>query len=78
MTLPHTPRESDRSAGGGRCALAFLAGAGPAVAGTFMVNADPAAGTGCDLFSPNGGLNSVLLRLRRLRRIERRVRVPQR
>ena len=37
-------------------ALAFLAGAGPAVAGTFIVNADPAAGTGCDLFSPNGGL----------------------
>ena len=34
-----------------------LIGAGPALAGTFTVNLDPAAGTGCDLLSPNGGLN---------------------
>ncbi|MFZ1996628.1 MAG: hypothetical protein WAU75_21120 [Solirubrobacteraceae bacterium] len=37
--------------------VAAFAGAGSALAGTFTVNADPAAGTGCDLFSPNGGLS---------------------
>ena len=37
--------------------VAMAVGAGPAVAGTYTVNADPAGGTGCDLFSPNGGLN---------------------
>lgn len=42
----------------GATAVAF-AGVQPALAGTFTVNADPAAGTGCDLFSPNGGLNQL-------------------
>ena len=36
-------------------AVLVLVGAGPALAGTFTVNLDPAAGTGCDLLSPNGG-----------------------
>jgi len=56
-----TVRTSRLSPGGAlavfAAVLVMLVGAGPAVAGTFMVNADPAAGTGCDLVSPNGGLN---------------------
>jgi hypothetical protein len=38
-------------------AVGLLVGVKPALAGTYTVNADPALGTGCDLFSPNGGLS---------------------
>ena len=41
-------------------AALVLVGAGPALAGTFTVNLDPAAGTGCDLLAPNGGLSQFL------------------
>jgi hypothetical protein len=38
-------------------AVIAMGGAPPAVAGTYTVTADPAAGTGCDLFTVNGDLS---------------------